>query len=209
MTKALAVVQSLGARCSSYPPLLLLLLLLKKQDKLWQPLRLNRRSSERSKPDLRDHILNIFICSSLPKITKNSLTGNKRKSKYTTLFKCRVQRALGSLRMSINNVYSANNDIEGYPMANSDQNKRINLHMSSSSPRSLSECVGVWKSVSGLSLQDGALLSALLLLETLVWELLCPAPGTGVSLKICKRNKTMRSMTLSIFPVAQSTGHRS
>lgn len=91
------------------------------------------------------------------------------------------------------------------PVANHEQEQRINPHRSS--PRSFSECVGVWKSVRGLSLQDGALLSVLFLLWTLVCELLCPAPGTGVSLKICEGNKIMKLTGLSKhFPHSNIAG---
>lgn len=47
------------------------------------------------------------------------------------------------------------------------------------------ECVGVWKSVRGLSLQDGALFSVLLLLHRLSCVLVKPPPELGMSLNIC------------------------
>lgn len=47
------------------------------------------------------------------------------------------------------------------------------------------ECVGVWKSVRGLSLQDGALLSVLLLLVELSCAFVAPAAALGTSLNIC------------------------
>lgn len=46
------------------------------------------------------------------------------------------------------------------------------------------ECVGVWKSVRGLSLQDGALLSVLLLLDRLSCMLVDPPAEFGTSLNI-------------------------
>lgn len=46
------------------------------------------------------------------------------------------------------------------------------------------ECVGVWKRVRGLSLQDGALLSALLLLDRLSCMLAEPPAEFGTSLNI-------------------------
>lgn len=49
------------------------------------------------------------------------------------------------------------------------------------------ECVGVWKSVSGLSLHDGALTSALLLLGRLSCMLVGPLAELGMSLNICTK----------------------
>ncbi len=60
-------------------------------------------------------------------------------------------------------------------------------------PLSFSENEGVWKSVRGLSLQDGALLSVLLRLGRLSWELPCPPPDTGMSLKICRAERKFKS----------------
>lgn len=48
------------------------------------------------------------------------------------------------------------------------------------------ECVGVWKSVRGLSLQEGALLSVLLRLVRFSCRLVEPVAELGTSLNICK-----------------------
>lgn len=53
------------------------------------------------------------------------------------------------------------------------------------------ECVGVWNNVSGLSLQDGALMSALFLLDILSCRLGGPPAELGTSLNICANQTVM------------------
>lgn len=59
------------------------------------------------------------------------------------------------------------------------------------------ECVGVWKSVRGLSLQEGALLSVLLRLVRFSCRLLEPVAELGMSLNICKSQTAPVSTSLT------------
>lgn len=61
------------------------------------------------------------------------------------------------------------------------------------------ECVGVWKSVRGLSLQEGALLSVLLRLVRCSCRLVGPVAQLGTSLNICKSQAASVSSSLTCF----------
>lgn len=61
------------------------------------------------------------------------------------------------------------------------------------------ECVGVWKSVRGLSLQDGALFSVLFLLDWSGCMLAEPPAELGTSPNICIKNKLVYVQAIFIF----------